>query len=84
MKIFTGYHQPSGGQLYFEGRPVQFRSVGHARSLGIEAVYQDLALVNELNVYRNMFLQREPVFGGRWAFSTSARCAGGRSRCSSA
>ena len=64
MKIFTGYYRPSAGQLYFEGRPVQFRSVSHARSLGVEAVYQDLALVNELNVYRNMFLQREPVFGG--------------------
>ena len=64
MKIFTGYFRPSGGQLYFEGEPVQLRSVSHARSLGIEAVYQDLALVNELNVYRNMFLQREPVFGG--------------------
>lgn len=64
MKIFTGYYRPSAGQLYFEGRPVQFRSVSHARLLGVEAVYQDLALVNELNVYRNMFLQREPVFGG--------------------
>ncbi len=64
MKIFTGFYRPSRGQLYFEGRVVQFRSVSHARSLGIEVVYQDLALVNELNVYRNMFLQREPVFGG--------------------
>ncbi len=64
MKILTGYYQPTAGQLYFDGKPVQFRSVSHARSLGIEAVYQDLALVNELNVYRNMFLQREPVFGG--------------------
>ena len=63
MKIFTGYIQPSVLQLYFEGKPVQFRSVNHARSLCVEAVYQDLALVNELNVYRNMFLQREPVFG---------------------
>ena len=64
MKIFTGFFRPSAGQLYFDGDPVQFRSVSHARSLGVEAVYQDLALVNELNVYRNMFLQREPVFGG--------------------
>ena len=64
MKIFTGFFRPSAGQLYFEGEPVQFRSVSHARSLGVEAVYQDLALVNALNVYRNMFLQREPVFGG--------------------
>jgi simple sugar transport system ATP-binding protein len=64
MKIFTGYYQPSAGQLYFEGKPIQFRSVSHARSLGIETVYQDLALVDQLSVYRNMFLQREPVFGG--------------------
>ena len=63
MKIFTGYYQPSAGQLYFEGRPVHFRSVSHARQLGIETVYQDLALVDQLSVYRNMFLQREPVFG---------------------
>jgi simple sugar transport system ATP-binding protein len=64
MKIFTGYEQPSAGRLYFEGEPIQFRSVAHARSLGIEAVYQDLALVNQLNVYRNMFLERELVHGG--------------------
>jgi simple sugar transport system ATP-binding protein len=64
MKILTGYYQPSAGQLYFEGNPIHFRSVSHARSLGIETVYQDLALVDQLSVYRNMFLQREPVFGG--------------------
>lgn len=64
MKICTGYHQPTSGQLYFEGEPVELKSVSDARALGIEAVYQDLALVNELNVYRNMFLRREPVRGG--------------------
>jgi simple sugar transport system ATP-binding protein len=64
MKILSGYYQLSSGQLFFDGEPVYFRSVAHARSLGIEAVYQDLALVNQLNVYRNMFLEHEPVFGG--------------------
>ncbi|MGN6550359.1 MAG: ATP-binding cassette domain-containing protein, partial [Pararhizobium sp.] len=64
MKIFTGYHQPTSGQLHLNGKPVTLRSVAHARSLGVEVVYQDLALINELNVYRNMFLQREPVRGG--------------------
>jgi simple sugar transport system ATP-binding protein len=64
LKILTGYYQPSAGQLYFEGEPIHFRSVSHARSLGIETVYQDLALVDQLSVYRNMFLQREPVLGG--------------------
>jgi len=64
VKILTGYLQPTSGQLYLDGAPATLRSVAHARSLGIEAVYQDLALINELNVYRNMFLQREAVFGG--------------------
>lgn len=61
MKILTGFQQPDGGQIFVEGEPVQLRSVNHARSLGIETVYQDLALVNELSVYHNMFLKRELV-----------------------
>jgi len=64
LKILTGFHQPSGGTIYFEGKETQLKSVSHARSLGIEPVYQDLALINELNVYRNMFLQREIMYGG--------------------
>jgi ABC-type sugar transport system ATPase subunit len=64
MKIITGFHKPSSGKLYFEGKEIEFKSVSHARSLGIEPVYQDLALINELNVYRNMFLQRELMYGG--------------------
>ncbi|MBZ9672362.1 sugar ABC transporter ATP-binding protein [Mesorhizobium sp. B3-2-1] len=64
MKILTGFLKPTSGQLYLDGVPVTLSSVAHARSLGVEAVYQDLALINELNVYRNMFLQREAVFGG--------------------
>jgi len=64
MKILTGFHQPTSGKIFFEGQEVQFRSVRHARTLGIEPVYQDLALINELSVYRNMFLQRELMFGG--------------------
>ena len=64
VKIFTGFVKPTSGQLYFDGEKVDLASVAHARSLGIEVVYQDLALINELNVYRNMFLQREPVKWG--------------------
>ncbi|MGV1791648.1 ATP-binding cassette domain-containing protein [Rhizobium sp. A37_96] len=63
IKILTGFHRPTSGQLYFEGQPTTLHSVSHARSLGIEAVFQDLALINEVNVYRNMFLRREPVHG---------------------
>ncbi len=59
MKILCGYYGPDSGQLYFKGESVALRSVSHARRLGIEAVYQDLALVNELSVYQNLFLNRE-------------------------
>jgi simple sugar transport system ATP-binding protein len=64
MKILTGFHKPDGGKIYFLGNEIELKSVSHARSLGIEPVYQDLALVNELSVYRNMFLQREIMVGG--------------------
>ena len=64
MKILTGFHRPSSGKIYFEGKEIELKGVSHARSLGIEPVYQDLALVNGLNVYHNMFLQREIMYGG--------------------
>ena len=64
LKILTGFHRPTGGKIYFEGKEIELKSVSHARSLGIEPVYQDLALISELNVYRNMFLQREIMYNG--------------------
>src|SRR5262245_64292361 len=63
IKIICGFHKPDAGQIYINGEQVTLRSVDHARSLGIDTVYQDLALVNELSVYHNMFLNREKV---RW------------------
>ena len=63
IKILCGFHQPDSGQLLLDGEPVSLKSVSHARSLGIDTVYQDLALINELSVYHNMFLNRELV---RW------------------
>src|SRR5881227_2107560 len=59
IKILTGFLQPDDGQIFINGQEVKLRSVSYARSLGIETVYQDLALVNELSVYHNMFLKRE-------------------------
>jgi len=63
IKIITGYHQPDHGTISVDGNEVRLRSVSHARSLGIETVYQDLALIPELSVYHNMFLKRERL---RW------------------
>jgi simple sugar transport system ATP-binding protein len=64
MKILTGFHKPTSGKIFFEGKEIELKSVSHARALGIEPVYQDLALINEINVYRNMFLQKELMLGG--------------------
>jgi len=64
MKILTGFHQPDSGQIYVDGEPVSLGSVDEARAFGIECVYQDLALVNGLSIYHNMFLNREPLWGG--------------------
>ena len=59
IKILTGYHQPDSGQIFVDGKPVRLGSVDEARAFGIECVYQDLALVNGLSVYHNLFLNRE-------------------------
>jgi ABC-type sugar transport system ATPase subunit len=64
IKILTGFHQPDNGQVYVDDRPVRLNSVDEARAYGIECVYQDLALVNGLSIYHNMFLNREPLWGG--------------------
>ena len=70
IKILCGFHQPDAGRLFVAGEEVVVRSVDHARSLGIDTVYQDLALVNELTVYHNMFLNRELV---RWPLLRNRR-----------
>jgi simple sugar transport system ATP-binding protein len=64
IKILTGYETPSSGRLFVRGQETVLRSVDHARALGIECVYQDLALANSLSVYHNMFLNREIVYPG--------------------
>jgi simple sugar transport system ATP-binding protein len=64
IKILTGYHQPDSGQVYVDGAPVRLNSVDEARGYGIECVYQDLALVNGLSIYHNMFLKRELLWAG--------------------
>jgi simple sugar transport system ATP-binding protein len=63
VKVITGFHRPDSGTISVGGTEVHLRSVSHARSLGIETVYQDLALIPELSVYHNMFLKRERLLG---------------------
>jgi ABC-type sugar transport system ATPase subunit len=65
VKILTGFVQPDSGRILIEGSEVSFSSVGDARSHGIETVYQDLALVPQLTVYQNLFLNREVTMLGK-------------------
>jgi simple sugar transport system ATP-binding protein len=67
VKIIMGYHRPTRGVVRLFGNDVSMHSPAQARTLGIEAVYQDLALIDELSLWRNFFLGRElrsPLFEG--------------------
>jgi simple sugar transport system ATP-binding protein len=59
MKTICGFQKQDRGRMFLHGEPYAPRSVDQARALGIDAVYQDLALVDELRVFQNLFLRRE-------------------------
>lgn len=61
IKILTGVYRPTSGRIYLDGEPIEMNSPQDARTLGIETVYQDLALVNTMSIGRNFFLGHEPV-----------------------
>ena len=59
IKIMTGYHQPTQGEIYFNGEKVDELTVPKARELGVETVYQERALAELQTLWRNIFLGRE-------------------------
>jgi D-xylose transport system ATP-binding protein len=59
VKCIAGIHSPDEGEIVWEGEHVRLRSPRDAADLGIETVYQDLALCNNLDIVQNMFLGRE-------------------------
>ena len=59
IKTIAGIHGPDGGEILWKGSPVHIRSPKDAAALGIETVYQDLALCDNLDIVQNMFLGRE-------------------------
>jgi ABC-type sugar transport system ATPase subunit len=61
MKIICGFERPDEGRMFLRGEPFEPTSVDNARKLGIDTVYQDLALIDELSVFHNMFLRREKL-----------------------
>lgn len=67
IKMISGVYQPDGGELYFNGEKIPFDGPRAMRDRGIETIYQDLALAENLDVGSNIFLGREikrPYLGG--------------------
>jgi ABC-type sugar transport system ATPase subunit len=65
IKIISGVHEKDEGEIRVYGKPADIREPMDAKQLGIETVYQDLALVEELDIPANIFLGREQTFLGR-------------------
>ena len=61
IKNISGVYRPDAGEIYLNGQTINVASPREARALGIETVYQDLALAEDLTVGANIFLGREPV-----------------------
>jgi ABC-type sugar transport system ATPase subunit len=59
IKIISGFQKQDSGQMWLKGQPYTPKSVDDARAKGVDTVYQDLALIDELSVFHNMFLRRE-------------------------
>jgi ABC-type sugar transport system ATPase subunit len=70
IKTISGIFPPDGGHIYWEGNPVRIRTPRDAASLGIETVFQDLALCDNLDIVQNMFLGRERT--RRWTLDEEA------------
>jgi simple sugar transport system ATP-binding protein len=64
IKVLAGVLAPDSGRVLFDGRSVHFRSPSEAREAGIETVYQDLALAEDLDCSANLFLGRESTLTG--------------------
>ncbi|MFY8030445.1 MAG: ATP-binding cassette domain-containing protein, partial [Devosia sp.] len=61
LKILSGIVAPSSGEILIDGRPVQLKRAQDAMDAGIETVYQDLALVDTMSAYQNVYLGREEL-----------------------
>ncbi|MBI1830578.1 MAG: sugar ABC transporter ATP-binding protein [Planctomycetes bacterium] len=64
MKILAGVYAPDAGVIEIDGRPITFRSVKEAEHLGIVLIHQELNLAGNLDIAGNIYLGREPTWGG--------------------
>ena len=69
VRQITGVEVPTSGTIYFDGHPVEFKTPLDARNAGIETVYQNLAIANDLDVPSNIFLGREERYFNLGPFS---------------
>ena len=63
-KCIAGIHEPDAGEMFWEGHPIRLRTPNDSAALGIETVYQDLALADNLDIVQNMGLGRERTTRG--------------------
>ena len=63
IKILSGVHQPTHGEILIDGAPVRFRSPRDAAEYGVATVFQDLGMIPLMSISRNFFLGREPLKG---------------------
>ncbi len=75
-KCIAGIYHPDHGQIYWQGQPVHIRNARDSAHLGIEIVYQDLALADNLDIVQNMFLGRERISSGLLNEDSMERSAG--------
>src|SRR5215213_2578380 len=61
IKVLSGVHRPSSGEIFVEGRAVAFRNPRDAQSYGVATVFQDLGMISLMSITRNFFLGREPT-----------------------
>lgn len=61
IKAISGVHRADEGEIVYKGERIELSNPRHAREIGIETIYQDLALADNLDVGANVFLGREPV-----------------------
>ena len=59
IKVITGVHRPNSGKIFFKNSEVIIKSVSQSRKMGIETVYQERALCDQQELYRNLFAGRE-------------------------
>jgi simple sugar transport system ATP-binding protein len=74
MRVLCGIYEPDGGQVFVDGKAVEFESIRDAHARGMDVIHQDLALAPDLTVLENIFLGHEQLVGGwRSLFGILAR-----------